>query len=67
MYTPTTFVVAFALTLALGADLPDKSRFRMPFPGAPDTKPLSDPSVQPDIFVAVAQHPSNQPADLKPQ
>jgi len=69
MYTRTTFVLAFALALgpALGADLPDKSRFRMPLPGAPDTKPLSDPSTQPDIFVAVAQHPSNQPADLKPQ
>ena len=69
MYTRTTFVLAFALALgpALAADLPDKSRFRMPLPGAPDTKPLSDPSTQPDICVAVAQHPSNQPADLKPQ
>jgi len=69
MYTRTTFVLALALALgpALAADLPDKSRFRMPLPGAPDTKPLSDPSTQPDIFVAVAQHPSNQPADLKPQ
>ena len=65
MYTRTTLVLAFAL--ALGADLRDTSRFRMPLPGAPDITPLSDPSSQPDIFVAVTQHPSNQPADLKPQ
>jgi hypothetical protein len=67
MCTRTTLVLAFALALALGADLPDTSRFRMPLPTAPDIRPLSDPSPQPDIFVAVTQHPSNQPADLKPQ
>ena len=67
MYPRTTLVLGFALALALGADLPDVSRFRMPLPAAPDTKPLSDPSTQADIFVAVTQHPSNQPADLKPQ
>jgi hypothetical protein len=65
MYPRTTLVLAFAL--ALGADVLDVCRFRMPLPTAPDIKPLSDPSSQPDIFVAVTQHPSNQPADLKPQ
>jgi len=69
MYARTTLAVAFALTLAFahGANLPDTSHFRLPLPGAPDTKPLSDPAAQPDLFMAVTQHPSNQPADLKPQ
>lgn len=67
MYTRTTLVLASALALALGADVSDTSRFRMPLPGAPDITPLSDPSTQPDIFVAVTQHSTNQPADLKPQ
>jgi hypothetical protein len=67
MCNRTILMLAFALAVPLRADLPDKSRFRMPLPAAPDTKPLSDPASQPDIFVAVTQHPSNQPADLKPQ
>jgi hypothetical protein len=67
MYSRTTFVLGFALAFALRADLPDTSHFRLPLPGAPDIKPLSDPASQPDLFVAIAQHPSNQPADLKPE
>jgi hypothetical protein len=65
MHSQTTIVLAFAL--ALSADLPDTSRFRMPLPTAPDTRPLSDPASQQDLFMAVTQHPSNQPAELKPQ
>lgn len=60
-------ILALTFALALNANVADTLRFRMPLPGAPDTKPLADPSTQPDIFVGVTQHPSNQPADLKPQ
>ena len=67
MYARTILVLAFALALAPGPDHADTSRYRMLLPGAPDITPLSDPSTQPDIFMAVTQHPSNQPADLKPQ
>jgi hypothetical protein len=69
MYSRTTLVLAFVLAfaLAISADTPDAARFRMPLLGAPDLRPLSDPGTLPDIFMAVAQHPSNQPADLKPQ
>ncbi|MGA8220546.1 MAG: hypothetical protein WB780_02755 [Candidatus Acidiferrales bacterium] len=69
MFSRTTLVLAFALAfaLALSADTPDVTHFRMPLLGAPDLRPLSVPGTMPDIFMAVAQHPSNQPADLKPQ
>jgi hypothetical protein len=69
MFSRTTLALALTLAfaLALSADTPDATHFRMPMPGAPDLKPLSDPAMLPDIFMAVAQHPSNQPADLKPQ
>lgn len=60
-------ILAVTLALALDANVPDTLRFRMPLPAPPDPKPLSDPAAQPEIFVAVAQHPSNQPAELKPQ
>jgi hypothetical protein len=61
------FILVLAFAFALDANVADTLRFRLPLPGAPDTKPLADPSSQPDIFIAVTQHPSNQPADLKPQ
>jgi hypothetical protein len=68
MFSRSTLVLAFALALAASAaDTPDATHFRMPTPGAPDLKPLSDPASLPDIFMTVTQHPSNQPADLKPQ
>ncbi|MGH9712148.1 MAG: hypothetical protein ACRD5M_02490 [Candidatus Acidiferrales bacterium] len=60
-------ILVFVFALALDANVADTLRFRMPLPAPPDTKPLTDPSSQPELFVAVTQHPSNQPADLKPQ
>jgi len=63
----TRFTIVFAFALALSADSPDGTHFRMPLPGEPDLAPLSDPASLPDIFMSVTQHASNQPADLKPQ
>jgi len=60
-------ILTLALAMAAFAGVPDANHFRRPLPGVPDPKPLSDVTPLPDIFVAVAQHPSNQPADLKPQ
>jgi len=69
MLSRTTFVLALVLAfgLALAADTPDTAHFKMPMLGAPDLRPLSGPGAAPDVFMAVTQHQSNQPADLKPQ
>lgn len=65
MYTRFTLVLAAALIFC--ADPPDTTHFRMPLPGLPDASSLPDAPSLPDVFVAVVQHASNRPTNLRPE
>jgi len=60
-------VTLLLVALALAADVPDISRFRMPILGAPDLSSLSTSGSLSDVFVAVAQKPANATASIAEQ